>query len=375
MSSAIDDDLALIRDAAEHFLAEVSDSAAVRAAADSEAGWQEHTWSRTAGELGWCAACVPASLGGLGLDAIADAMLLEQMGRRLFCAPFFSTACLAANVLLEAGSDDARERHLPRIAAGDLRASALPCPDASVLRARRSARGWTLDGCAAQVLDGASAEVLFLPAHLEGSDTLALFAIERGTPGLSAHAIRGWDRTRRFADLELDGVELDAAARIDRGDACAADMRRALARSRLALAAEQLGGAQACLDMSVDYVKTRRQFGRALASFQAIKHRCAEMMVRVETLRSTVYGTAALISSPAGEGTPENECMAAKLLACETYFWCAQETIQLHGGIGFTWEHDAHLHLKRAQAGHAWLGAPQQLRTALADALIDREVA
>jgi alkylation response protein AidB-like acyl-CoA dehydrogenase len=141
--------------------------------------------------------------------------------------------------------------------------------------------------------------------------------------------------------------------------------------ARLAIAAEQLGAAQQCLDMTVAYTAERKQFRRVIASFQAIKHRCAEMLVRIEGLRSAVYGAAALAASSADTATLALECAAVKALASDTLFWCAQEAIQLHGGVGFTWEYDPQLYFKRAQASSHWLGSAEALRERVAAALID----
>jgi alkylation response protein AidB-like acyl-CoA dehydrogenase len=373
MNFALTEDQILIRDSAERFLAEASDSAAVREAMMSPQGWDAAVWQRIAGELGWCALDIEEAHGGLGLGAVETTLLLEAMGRRLLCAPYFATSCLAANLLAQAATAAARERFLPRIAAGTLRATAnfdaaSPWPVAQA----RPEGGWRLHGDCRKLLDGATAEILFVIAQTDGEP--ALFAVAGDMPGVQRQPLQGWDLTRRFAAVGFANVELPAEARIG-ATTLPAGLRRAEARAALSLAAEQLGGAQQCLDLTLAYVANRKQFGRAIASFQAVKHRCAEMMVRIEATRSMVYGAAAFAAATPDVDALTLECTAAKALASETFFWCAQEAVQLHGGVGFTWEYDPQLYFKRAQAGSQWLAAPDRVREVVAGALIDAAVA
>jgi len=374
MNFSLTDDQVLIRDAAVDFLSQRSDSAAVRAAMETETGFDPALWAQIGAELGWCATTIPEDLGGLGLGQVELVLLMEQMGRRLSCAPFLSTVVLAGNALLQQGSEAAQARYLPRIAAGELRATlglagrgvGLGAPG---VRALRSDAGWRLEGSLAHVVDGASAELILVVALVD--DGLGLFAVPRETSGLDARPLQTWDLTRRVARLELSGVALDAAARID-GDAMNLQtLRQVEARAALLLAAEQLGGAQQCLDLTLAYTAERVQFGQKIASFQAVKHRCAQMMVEIEATRSLVYGAAALADSGGDAGAVMLEAGAAKARASETLFFCAQEAVQLHGGVGFTWEYDPHLYLKRAQASAHWLGTADQWRERIAAALLD----
>jgi acyl-CoA dehydrogenase len=373
MDFALTGDQILIRDSAETVLAEISDSVAVRKAMETSIGYEPAVWARIAGELGWCATTIPERCGGLGLGPVENALLLEQMGRRLLCAPFFSTVCLAANLLAEAGSAGACENYLPRIAAGDLRATATPGEVPA--RARRRGGGWILDGSLRKVLDGATAEVLFVLAQVAGEGAPALFAVRADTAALTRTALKTWDPTRRFASVELRGVTVADIDRLDEPKCAAMGFARAEAFAMLGLAAEQLGCAQQCLDLTLAYVANRKQFGRVIASFQAIKHRCAEMMVRIEATRSMVYGAAAFAAGAPSVEALANECAAAKALASETAFWCAQEAIQLHGGVGFAWEYDPHLYFKRAQAAGQWLGVADSLRETIAASLLDSGIA
>lgn len=375
MNFALTEDQAMIRDAAQSFLADESGSAAVRAAMESDTGFDAGVWRRIGSELGWCGIPVPEAYGGLGLGPVELTLVLEQMGRHLLCAPYFSTVCLATNVLAQLASAEGRQRFLPGIAAGELRAT-VPLPEgaddwrAAPLSARRDGGGWELSGQCAEVPDGAGADWLLLFAKVQGQARLGLFAVPCDARGLRINALKGWDATRRFAAVELQQVKITADSRIDDPSRVEDGLVRAAALARLAIAAEQLGGAQQCLDLTVGYTATRKQFGRAVASFQAVKHRCAEMMVRIEATRSAVYGAAAFAAGEASAEAQAIECAVARSLASDTFFYCAQEAIQLHGGVGFTWEYDPQLYFKRAQASSHWLGSADALRERIAQALI-----
>lgn len=379
MHFALTDDQLMIRDAAEAFLAEASDSATVRRAMAGETGFDADLWARIAGELGWCATAIPEAHGGLGLGMVELALLCEQMGRRLPCVPFLSTVVLAATALQEAGSEEARARWLPAIAEGRLRATLAlgtqgvqwDAQGCAVTARPNGEGGWRLDGRCAHVPDGAGAELLLLAARVEGEEGFGLFALPAGTPGLDCQALDTWDATRRLATLELRDVHADTGARADAGTLTAEAFERIEALAALMLAAEQLGGARQCLDLTLAYCAERTQFGQPIAAFQAVKHRCAEMMVRVEATRSGVYGAAAVADTLPATRELLMEAGAAKALASDAFFFCAQEAIQLHGGVGFTWEYDPHLYFKRAQASGRWLGSADHWRERIAAALID----
>ncbi|HNG79372.1 MAG TPA: acyl-CoA dehydrogenase family protein [Burkholderiaceae bacterium] len=386
MDFSLTEDQQLIRDTAADFLADAASSAALRAAiARSEAGagcgHDEALWARLAAELGWCATAIPEVHGGLGLGTVELVLLFEQLGRRLTPAPFFATVALAANALQRAGSAAAQACWLPPIAAGGLRASlALGARGVGLgppgVTARRSAAGWRLDGRIGQVPDAASADLLLLLASLpDEGGAPGLFALPGDTAGLLRRHRPTWDVTRPIAELQLDGVQLGEEARVDAGALAPATLEAIEAHAALLLAAEQLGGAQQCLDLTLAYTAERRQFGQAIAAFQAVKHRCAQMMVAIESTRSQVYGAAALADAltPSTDAAAplRLECGAAKARASETFCFCAQEAIQLHGGVGFTWEYDPQLYFKRALAGRHWLGSPDQWHARIAAALLD----
>jgi alkylation response protein AidB-like acyl-CoA dehydrogenase len=366
-------DQCMIRDAAASFLEAESGSAAVRAAMESPHGHDAALWARIGAELGWCAMPIETRHGGLGLGWVELALLLEQMGRRLLCAPYFATVCLAATALREAGNDAASARWLPRIAAGELSATLAFGATGIAWRAqavtalaRKTESGYVLDGAWRHVPDGAQAQLLLVTARLLETPQreVALFAVPADRPGIARHEHAGIDLTRRVAAVAFEGVGVDADALLVRGAAAQEALCRTEALAAIALAAEQLGGAQQCLDLTLAYTLERVQFGRSIASFQAVKHRCAEMMVRIEATRSAVGGAARAVGATAALATEALllEAACAKTFASDTFFWCAQEAIQLHGGVGFTWDYDPQLYFKRAQAGTHWLGDPDTLR-------------
>lgn len=370
MNFALTDDQTMIRDAAESFLADASGSAAVRAIAESPSGYDPDIWNRIASEMGWCATTVPEEHGGLGLGPVEATLIFEQAGRRLLSSPFFPVVALAANLLQQVGNAAAQKRFLQPIAEGKLRLT-VPMPAdgwPARLKATGGGSGWVLDGVVSHVPDAMNSDWLLLFAQTPQGDT-GLFTVPIEARGVSLRPRQTWDGTRRFADVELHSVSIAASERLDDPARFSEGLDRALALARLYIAAEQLGGAQQCLDMTVAYTATRKQFGRVVGGFQAVKHRCAQMMVQVEALRSAVYGAAALASDECATSDLAMECAMARALAADTYFFCAQEAIQLHGGVGFTWEYDPHLYFKRAQASSHWLGNADAMRNVIAAGL------
>lgn len=375
-------DQRMIRDAAADFLQTESSSAAVRVAMVSSTGHDAAVWERIGVDMGWCAMPIDERHGGLGLGWIELTLLLEQMGRRLLCAPYFATVCLAATLLHEADNEVVSAVWLPRIAAGGLIATVAFgatgigwCAQTVTATARRTEAGYVIDGDWRNVPDGAQAQLLIVTARLHdtAADQVALFAVPADRAGITRREHRGIDLTRRVAAVAFERVAVDAQALITRGATAENVLRRTEALAAITLAAEQLGGAQQCLDLTLAYTRERVQFGRSIASFQAVKHRCAEMMVRIEATRSAVHGAARAASAPTPLATEALvlEAACAKTFASDTFFWCAQEAIQLHGGIGFTWDYDPQLYFKRAQSSTHWLGDPDTLRERAAAALLD----
>jgi alkylation response protein AidB-like acyl-CoA dehydrogenase len=355
-----------LRRAARAFLADHSSSERVRAAMASDAGFDADTWKRIGAELGWTAVAIPEAHGGAGLSFVELVALLEEMGEALLCAPFFSSVCLAAPALLAAGDSAPAREWLPAIAEG--RAVATVVADAhrcgaAAIEARAASGGFFLAGESPLVLDGHAADLLVVAAREEGGG-LALFALPAETRGVERARLATMDQTRRFARVTLRDVPVSSDARIG-GEAA---LFRAFDLACVALAAEQVGGAQRCLDLAVAYARQRVQFGRPIGSFQAIKHACADMMVAVESSRSAAYWAACV----AAEGGADLAAAAslAKAWSSESYFRCAADALQIHGGVGFTWEYDVHLHLKRARSMEAFLGTPAWHRERVAASML-----
>jgi alkylation response protein AidB-like acyl-CoA dehydrogenase len=364
-----------LRAAARAFLAEVSSSERVRAAMASELGYDPEVWKRIGSELGWPAAIVPEAHGGLGLGAVELVALAEAMGESLLCSPFFATVCLAAQAVLAAGSEEQKQRYLAPIAEGQVRAALATAEpglahDEVALEARRDGDGYRLDGTKRYAIDGHTADWLVVSARAPGSrgdDAVSLFAVPGDSAGLDRRALPTMDLTRRQAELRFAGVRVPASARLGEEGAGAAALRRTLDLGAIALAAESVGGAQRCLDLSVAYAKEREQFGRPIGSFQAIKHKCADMMVKVETARSAAYYAACAAAEESSE-LPVAASLA-KAYCSEAYYHCAAESIQIFGGVGFTWEYDPHLYFKRARATESLLGTPSWHRERVARAI------
>ncbi|MEV4258791.1 acyl-CoA dehydrogenase family protein, partial [Spirillospora sp. NPDC049652] len=353
------EELRELRGALRRFFAEHAPVAGTPAGArllmGTRDGLDRALWRRMAGELGLQGLAVPEAHGGSGFGVRELAVVFEEMGRVLYCGPFLATVGLALPALQAAGAT----RLLPGVADGSTIATLAWTEDGHW--SAPPAMSWedgVLSGTKTFVLDGHIAELVLVAARHGG--TTALFAVDGDAPGLTRTPLPTLDQTRKLARLDFDRVP----ARLLTGDGDAA-----LARARdvavALLAAEQVGGAERALEMTVDYVKVRKQFGRAIGSFQAVKHRCADMFVRVESARSAMLNAA----EAADTGTPGELAVAtalAKAFCSDAYFHVAAETIQLHGGIGFTWEHDAHLYFKRAKASQELFGPPAEHRRRLA---------
>ncbi|MBO6902122.1 MAG: acyl-CoA/acyl-ACP dehydrogenase [Rhizobiaceae bacterium] len=370
MDLSLTEDQLFMRDEANRFLAERATSEAVRAAIAS-GGFDKALWDSISNELGWCGIAIPEDAGGLGLGAFEMVLLLEEIGRRLAPVPFWTTVSVCAPVIRVLATDETRLALLGRIASGNAAATvALPRPaandpfEAIEFNAEPDGRGWILSGRCAAVFNLACADLVVVPARL--NERPALFAVERSS--LSAIAPHDTlDPTMPVAPLSLAGVPVGADARIDRGDLDTGDFAAPLLWARLGLAAEQVGAASGCLELTLAYISERVQFGRSIASFQAVKHRCAELLVRIGEARSLLYGAAACLD--AGGDDVAREIEGAGVLASEALWHAAEEAIQLHGGVGNTWEYDPHLYLRRAQATAHLFGSADAKLSRLAEFL------
>jgi alkylation response protein AidB-like acyl-CoA dehydrogenase len=330
---------------------------------ETEEGWDPDVW-RAMAEMGLQGLIVPEAQGGAGLGRVDLAIVFEELGRTLACTPYFATVALAASALLCSADDDVRSELLLSIAAGETAATLAFTEDGSgwsvgdiVTRADPSGGDWNLDGHKSFVVDGATAEVLLVTARTP--DGVGLFAVEADPSGLARAPLPSMDPTRKLARLEFSKTP---ARLVGESDAAAA-LERALDLAGIALAAEQSGGAARCVEMASEYARNRAQFGRRIGSFQSIKHRCADLLVDVESARNAAFYAAAAADGAAPEFPPA--ASLAQAVCSETYFRVAAENIQIHGGIGFTWEHDAHLYFKRAKSSELMLGDPVAHRDAL----------
>jgi len=368
MDFAFTDEHEELRQTVRRFLDNKSDEQAVRRLMTTEQGYSEEVWSQMAEQLALQGLAVPEQYGGSGFGPVEIAIVMEEMGRALLCAPFLSTAVLAVNTLMLAGSDKAREEILPGIAAGSSVATLAFVDegkgwdiDAVEMKATEQGGGWNLSGVKSYVLDGHVADVILVAARAK--DGIGLFRVEAGAANLQRELLPTLDLTRKLARLQFKATP---ATRIDGGGDQSAALRKAIALTTVALCAEEVGGAQRCLELSTDYAKTRLQFGRPIGSFQAIKHRCADMLVEVEFAKSAAYHAAFHAAESDDDGEIEAATSMAKSYCSEAYFHTTAETIQVHGGMGFTWEHVAHLYFKRARSSAALFGEPVEHRERVA---------
>ncbi|HXH83506.1 MAG TPA: acyl-CoA dehydrogenase [Candidatus Tectomicrobia bacterium] len=354
----------LLRSTARKFLENECTSAFVRARMEEPAGVTDDFWARLA-EQGWLGLVYPEEYGGSGLGFVDLTVLMEEMGRVVMPGPFFSTVLLGGLSILEAGSAAQKKEWLPRIAAGEARATlALTEPvarwDAAGVATTARERGgrYTLDGIKLFVPDAHLADVLVVAARTREGQTpeegVSLFLVPRDAAGLTVTLLPTMDQTRKLCEARLDGVTVGADALLGARDAGWGPLARVIDRATVALCAEMCGGAQRVLDMTTEYAKIRIAFGKPIGAYQGVKHRAADMLVEVENAKSLTYYAAWAVD----ENVPEAPLAAsmAKAYVSDAYRRVAGAGIQLHGGIGFTWEHDLHLYFKRAKSSEFTFG-------------------
>ncbi|HEY6730679.1 MAG TPA: acyl-CoA dehydrogenase [Solirubrobacterales bacterium] len=359
------DEQQAIKSTAHGFLASRFKSERIREIAESESGFDESGWKEMA-ELGWAGLALPEEWGGQGLGIVDLAVLFEEMGYALAPSPLLSNTIVGL-ALAAAGSDEQRERYLRPLAAGELRAApalvdagAAAAPGKFTMVAEAAGDGVVLSGEKTLVMDAASAD-LFLVATADGRRHL----VEKNAEGVTVIPEQSIDLTRRLSSVRLDGVRVAAEATLP-GEASA--YIPVLHRACVAIAAESTGVAQRALEFAVEYAKDRQQFGRPIGAYQAVSHRCAQMLLETENSRSAVYGAAW-----AADAEPESLPLAAsmaKAYASDAGWRVPDASIQVHGGIGFTWEHDLHFFLKRGRANAAMFGDAKWHREQVADAVL-----
>ena len=350
-----------LREQARKFLGEHASSTRVRRILEGAAPYDAELW-RGMGEMGWMGTAIPEPLGGAGFGHLELCVIAEELGRSLAPTPFASTIYLASEALLFAGSDAQRKRWLPRIAQGD----AIGClalaegPQvATPANLATRADGARLTGVKVPVADGDVANFAVVLAS-EGAGRASLFLVDLKGPGVTRAAVATVDPTRSHARIALDGAPGELLGAGGQGWALA---ERLLDRAAVLVAFEQIGGAQASLEMAREYALGRFAFGRQIASFQAIKHKLADMYVGVELARSNAYYGAWALTKDAPELPVA--AAAARVAASEAYYQAAKENIQIHGGMGFTWEFDCHLHYRRAKLTGLMLGSARRWKDLL----------
>lgn len=363
MNFAFTEEQEELRKTVRAFLEAKSSEEAVREQMETDNGFDDAVWAQMGEQMGLQGLAIPEEFGGSGYGYVELGIVLEEMGRSLLCAPFFSTVVLAANALILSGDDAAKQAHLPGIAAGATKATvAFTEPngkwDESGIEAIADADG-KITGTKSFVLDGNTADLIIVAAKTAAGTSL--FAVAGDAAGLTKTALSTMDQTRKQAKLDLDGVQGTLIGTNGGGWDILQGM---LDLAAVGLAAEQVGGAQMVLDMAVEYAKVRVQFGRPIGSFQAIKHKCADMLLEVESAKSAAYYGMWCAAEMNDELA--STASLAKAYCSEAYFHAAAENIQIHGGIGFTWEHPAHLYFKRAKSSELLFGDPTYHREQLA---------
>jgi alkylation response protein AidB-like acyl-CoA dehydrogenase len=349
----------LLRDSAKSWVAEKSPVTAFRALRDSgnRDGFDRAVW-REMCAMGWAGILVPETHGGSGLDCLTMGLVLEETGRTLTASPLFATALIATSALLLGGNDDQKRVWLPKFASGEaLGALAVDegphhAPARIALKAERHDKGWTLNGNKHFVLDGGTADVLIVAAR-SAPGAITLFLVPGNAKGVARTPLHSVD-SRGVANIVFDNVTLGASDVLGAADHGATLLDAILDRGRAGLAAEMLGQASQAFDLTLDYLKTRSQFGQLIGTFQALQHRAAKMFTELELARSCVE--AALTAIDRGANDVPQLCSLAKARAGDICHLVSNETVQMHGGIGMTDAHDAGLYLKRARVLEAAFG-------------------
>ena len=366
MNFAFSEEQEELRKTVRQFLDSKSPELEVRRLMETGDGYDASVWSQMAEQMGLQGLAIPEEFGGSGFSWVELGIVLEEMGRSLLCAPYYSTVVLAANTLLQSGDAAAKAAHLPGIASGETIATLAFTEPAGrwdeagiTMSASGSGSSWTLNGTKSFVLDGHTASLIIVAARTAAG--VSLFAVDGGAAGLTRTALSTMDQTRKQAKLEFANTPATLIG--TDGDGWNV-LSKVLDLAAVGLAAEQVGGAQKVLEMAVDYAKVRVQFGRPIGSFQAIKHKCADMLLEVESAKSAAY-YAMWCASELNDELPSVASLA-KAYCSEAYFHATAENIQIHGGIGFTWEHPAHLYFKRAKSSELLFGDPSYHRELLA---------
>ena len=373
MDFRLSEDQEMLQKSARDFLARECPPTVVRQAAQTPSGASEAV-ERKMAEMGWTGLLVPESYGGLGLGMLDVAVLLGEFGRAAAPGPFLFSAVLATRAIVAAGSRTHKQEWLPKLAAGQatatvalLEASDRLDPPGVRARARRLGSGYRINGTKLFVPYANTADVLITACRTAGSDGasgITLFLVDRRSPGVTVRLLDAIDRTRRVCEVEMHNVQVGREHMLGPVGGSWPVIAKLLDVAAVALAADALGGSERVLEMAVDYSKTREQFGRPIGSFQAIKHLAAEMVAEVEPARSLLWYAAHALDARPREAS--RAASMAKASLCDIFARCANRAVQMHGGIGFTWEHDLHFWFKRAKWDELAFGDPSYHRDRVA---------
>ena len=367
MSFVTTDEQKALRQTVRSFLERQSDEAAVRTAMVSESGFDRGLWDQLAGQLGLAGLTIPEEYGGSGSSASDLAVVMSELGRFLTCSPYFGSVVLAANAFLESGDKEACLAYLPRIASGELigalavnEQTAELTPEADSTAAESNGGDWAISGEKNFVVAGIAADVLVVSAATPSGPSL--FVVDATHDSVQRTALSVMDLTRHQARITFQRTP---ASLLGEAGTAAKVLARVAELAVVALANEQAGAAERCLEMSVEYAKTRFQFGRQIGSFQVIKHMCADMLLEVEAGKSAALYAAEHADEPGEEATRSAHLAAA--YCSDAFMKVAADNVQIHGGIGFTWEYAAQLYYKRAKSSQVLLGTPVYHREKLAE--------
>ena len=360
MEFMLNEEQMMLKESARKFLDGKATSAAIRADFDSEDGFSREAWKTIAHNLCWIGINVPESLGGLGLGNVELTVIQQELGRALLPSPFFGVVCLAIPAILGAANEEQKAKLLEPIISGEkivalafTGPSGRPTVEGIAVSLIDEGNDVLLDGEAIHVLFGHVAGQ-FIVAAKDAQGSVSLIDIPRGTPGLTVEKLKVADPMRPFSRLRLTKVRVGKASVLGKIGAAGPALARTLDLGAVALAAELVGGMERCIEMAVEHAKTRIQFNRQIGSFQALKHLMADMAVSMESSKSSSFYAACVADGQGGELA--EVASVTKSYSAEAFQQVSGDTIQVHGGMGFTWEHDAHFYFKHARSSMAFLG-------------------
>jgi len=368
----------MLRQSARQFLEAECAMTYVRKMMDDDRGYSDEQWKKMA-ELGWQGLIIPEEHGGSGLNMVDLIVVLEEMGRVVMPGPFYATVILGATSLILGGSKAQKKQYLPKIADGSLKATLAHVEESGrwdapgiAMPATKSDSGFELNGTKLFVPDAHNADLLIVAARTssKGEKGVTLFLVDAKAPGVKITLLKTMDQTRKLCEVNFDKVAVGKAAVLGKVGAGWSLLERVVDHAKVALCGEMCGGAQKVLEMSVDYAKVREQFGKPIGSFQAIQHKCANMMVQVESSKSATYYASWAVANDVTEAHLA-ACMA-KAYCSDAYRMVSGEGIQIHGGIGFTWEHDMHIYFKRAKGSEVTFGDATWNRELVAQVVLDQ---